>query len=81
MKRVFRTELNNDLGNLMGILLKSIYKDKNNNKFKNKLVKAFRNMHLQYYIDIHKFCINMKICVCQYSTEDAYCEKLLLICF
>ena len=23
----------------------SIYKDKNNNKFKNKLVKAFRNMH------------------------------------
>ena len=33
---------------------KSIYKDKNNNKFKNKLVKAFRNMHLQYYIDIHK---------------------------
>ena len=63
MKRVFRTELNNDLGNLMGILLKSIYKDKNNNKFKNKLVKAFRNIHLQY------------------STEDAYCEKLLLICF
>ena len=31
---------------------KSIYKDKNNNKFKNKLVKAFRNMHLRYYIDI-----------------------------
>ena len=22
---------------------------------KHKLVKAFRNMHLQYYIDIHKF--------------------------
>ena len=35
-------------------ITKSIYKDKNNNKFKNKLVKAFRNMHLQYYIDIHK---------------------------
>ena len=33
----------------------SIYQDKNNNKFKNKLVKAFRNMHLQYNIDIHKF--------------------------
>ena len=33
----------------------SIYQDKNNNKFKNKLVKAFRNMHLDYYIDIHKF--------------------------
>ena len=32
----------------------SIYKEKNNNKFKNKLVKAFRNMHLQYYINIHK---------------------------
>ena len=26
----------------------SIYQDKNNNKFKNKLVKAFRNIHLQY---------------------------------
>ena len=33
----------------------SIYQDKNNDKFKNKLVKAFRNMHLEYYIDIHKF--------------------------
>ena len=32
----------------------SIYKDKNNKKFKNKSVKAFPNMHLQYYIDIHK---------------------------
>ena len=32
-----------------------IYQDKNNNEFKNKLVKAFRNMHLEYYIDIHKF--------------------------
>ena len=28
--------------------------DKNNHKFKNKLVKAFHNMHLQYYIDIDK---------------------------
>ena len=35
--------------------LELIYNDKNNNKFKNKLVKAFRNMHLQYYSDIHKF--------------------------
>ena len=33
-------------------ITKSIYKDKNN-KFKNKLVKAFRNMNLQYYIDIN----------------------------
>ena len=33
---------------------KSIYEDKNNNKFKNKLVKAIRDMLLQYYIDIHK---------------------------
>ena len=23
----------------------------------------------------------MKFCLYQYSTEDAYCEKLLLICF
>ena len=30
----------------------TIYNDKNNNKFKNNFVKAFRN--LQYYIDIHK---------------------------
>ena len=36
-------------------ITKSIYKDKNNNKFKNKFVKAFCNMRLQYYIDIHKF--------------------------
>ena len=44
-------------GNLIGNKIKiaeSIYKDKNNNKFQNKLVKAFRNMHLQYYIAIHK---------------------------
>ena len=44
-------------GNLIGNKIKiaeSIYKDKNNNKFQNKLVKAFRNMHPQYYIDIHK---------------------------
>ena len=27
-------------------ITKSIYKDKNNNNFKNKLVKVFRNMHL-----------------------------------
>ena len=33
---------------------KSIYEGKNNNKFKNKLVKAIRDMLLQYYIDIHK---------------------------
>ena len=33
----------------------SIHKDKNNNKLKKKIVKAFRNMYLQYYIDIHKF--------------------------
>ena len=32
----------------------AIYKDKNNNKCKNKLVKTFHNMHPQYYIDIHK---------------------------
>ena len=42
----------------MNDIMKSIYKDKNNNKFKNKLVKAFRNMHLQYYIDIHKISLN-----------------------
>ena len=41
-------------------IIKSIYKDKNNNKFKNKLVKAFRNMHLQYYIDIHKYTVEIK---------------------
>ena len=35
-------------------MILSIYKDKNNNKFKNKLVKAFGNMHVQYYIDINK---------------------------
>ena len=34
--------------------INSIYKDKNNNRFKNKLVKAFRNMYFQYYIDMHK---------------------------
>ena len=28
---------------------RSIYKDKNNNKFKNKLVKAFRNIHPYFY--------------------------------
>ena len=33
-----------------------MYKDKNN-KFKNKLVKAFRSMRLQYYIDIHYISI------------------------
>ena len=51
----------------------SIYKD-NNNKFKIKLVKAFRNMHLQYY---NVFFIT----VYQYSIEDALCENLLLIYF
>ena len=30
----------------------SMYKDKNNKKFKNKLVKPFGNIHLQYFIDI-----------------------------
>ena len=29
-----------------------MYKDKSNNKIINKLVKAFRNMHLQYHINI-----------------------------
>ena len=29
---------------------KSIFKDKNDNKFENKLAKAFRDMHLQCYI-------------------------------
>ena len=42
-------------------IIKSIYKDKNDNKYKNKLVKAFRNMHLQYYIDIHKISSNSLI--------------------
>ena len=32
----------------------SIYKDKNNNQLKNKSVKAFCNMHLQYYVDNKK---------------------------
>lgn len=40
----------------------SIHKDKNNIKFKNKLVKAFHNIH----IDI------------QCSTEDSYCENIVL---
>ena len=33
----------------------SIYKDKNDIKYKNKLVKAFCNMHLQFDIDTHDF--------------------------
>ena len=37
-------------------ITKSIYKDKNNSKFKNNLVKAFRNMHLQYWRSEDAYC-------------------------
>ena len=50
----------------------AIYKDKNNSKFKNKLVKAFRNMHLQYYI-------SSAICIFQKAFTNLFLNLLLFI--
>ena len=48
-----------------------MYKDKSNNKIKNKLVKAFCNMHLQYHINI---VLKMHIAF----TRNYFAEKKIL---